>query len=125
MISDDISERGLIFVEILSITTLLVFVEKKINNEIHVMTGCTAIDTLMGCLSALFTHHVGIDHFEVIETLIFKFLHEKINLGGEDILLFKLVNLLGERLSAFINPTLTRSHLFNQSLSFINTKSKE
>jgi hypothetical protein len=65
-----------------------------ISNEIHVLTGHREIDTHMSCLSALLTRHVGIDHFEVIETWIFEFLHE-INLDGEHIHLFKLVNLAG------------------------------
>jgi hypothetical protein len=79
----------------------------------------------MVCLSALLTRQAGINHFEVIGTEIFEFLHEKINLGSEPIHLFKLVNLAGAGPSAFIIPTLTRSHLFNQSLSFLDTKSKE
>jgi hypothetical protein len=44
----------------------------------------------------------------VIGTRIFKFLHEKINLGGEHIHLFKMVDLTGVGMSAFIIPTLTR-----------------
>jgi hypothetical protein len=57
---------------------------------------------------------MSVDHFEVTEARIFKFLHVKINLGGEHIHLFKLVNLAGVGLSMLINPALTRSHLFNQ-----------
>jgi hypothetical protein len=48
-----------------------------------------------------------------------------INLGSEHIHLFKLVNLEGAELSVFISPTLTRSHVFNQCPSFLDTKSKE
>jgi hypothetical protein len=46
-----------------------------ISNEIHVLTGRRAIGAHMACLSALLTHHTRIDHFEVIETRIFEFLH--------------------------------------------------
>jgi hypothetical protein len=67
----------------------------------------------MACLSALITRHVGITHFEVIESRIFEFLQEKINFGGEHIHFFKLVDLMGASLSAFIIPTLTKGHLFN------------
>jgi hypothetical protein len=67
----------------------------------------------MTYLSALLTHHTGIDHFVVIETRIFEFFPEKINLGGEHIHLFKLVDLMAAGISVFIIPTLTRSHLFN------------
>jgi hypothetical protein len=79
----------------------------------------------MARFSALFTHHASVDHFEVLEAQIFKFLHEKINYDGEHIHLFKMVNLAGAGPSALINPTLTRSHLFNQCLSFLDTESKE
>jgi hypothetical protein len=79
----------------------------------------------MARLSTIFTHHAGIDHFKVIETQIFEFLHEKINLGVEHIHLFKPVNLTGAGVSAFIISTLTRSHLFDQWPSFIDTESKE
>jgi hypothetical protein len=79
----------------------------------------------MVCLFALFTSHAVIDHFEVIETWIFEFLHEKINLGCEHIHLFKSVDLAGVDLSVFINPTLTRIHLFNQCPSIPDTESKE
>jgi hypothetical protein len=93
LISDIISERGLIPVKILPITTLWEDVEGKarlvpsriealirmesngIYNEIHVLTHYRATDTHMSCVSALFTCHAGINHFEVIETRIFKFLH--------------------------------------------------
>jgi hypothetical protein len=82
-----------------------------------------AIDTHMTHFSTLFTCHTSIDHFEVIEAWIFKFLHEKINLGGEHIHQFKLVNLAGAGLSVLINPAHTRSHLFNQCPSFLDTES--
>jgi hypothetical protein len=94
-------------------------------NKVDVFMEHRAIDTHMAHFSALFTRHTSVDHFEVIEPRIFKFLHEKINLGGEHIHLFKLVNLAGAGLSALINTTLTRSHLFNQCPSFLDTESKE
>jgi hypothetical protein len=142
--SHNISERELIPVEILSITTLLAVVEGEIRlipswiealirtktivgvpKKVDVRMDCQAIDTHMACFSALFTHHMSLDHFEVIEVQIFKFLHKKINLGSEHIHLFKLVNLADVGLSALINPALTRRHLFNQCPSFLNTESKE
>jgi hypothetical protein len=94
-------------------------------NKVDVLMDHQAIDTHMARFSALFTCHMSVDHFEVIEAWIFKFLHEKINLGREHIHLFKLVNLAGVGLSALINPALTRSHVFNQCISFLNTESKE
>jgi hypothetical protein len=45
------------------------------SNEIHVLIGHRAIDTHMAYRPALFTHHAGIDYFEVIETRIFEFLY--------------------------------------------------
>jgi hypothetical protein len=45
--------------------------------------------------SALFTGSSGINHFEMIEARVLKLLHKKIILGGEDVQLFKLVNLVG------------------------------
>jgi hypothetical protein len=144
LISDNISEEELIPIQILPITAVLVVVEGEIGlissliealiqtktivgvpNKIDVLMDHRAIDTHMACFSALFTRHMSIDHFEVIEAQIFKFLHDKINLGGEHIHLFKLVNLAGAGLSALINPALTRSYLFNQCLSFLNTEIKE
>jgi hypothetical protein len=128
LISNDIFERGLISVEI---TALLAVVKRKvrlippwiealirtesvgISNKIHVLVDRRAINTHMVCLSALFTHHAGIDHFEVIESRIFEFLHKKINLDGAHIHHFKLVDFTGVSLSVFIIPTLTRGHLFN------------
>jgi hypothetical protein len=84
-----------------------------------------AIDTHVAHFSTFFTRHMSVDHFEVIDVRTFKFLHEQINLGGEHILLFKLVNLAGVGLSALINLPLTRSHVFNQCPSFLDTESKE
>jgi hypothetical protein len=97
----------------------------RISNEIHILAGRRAIDNHMACFSALFSCHVGIVHFEVVETQIFKFLHEKINLGCEHNDLFKLVNLAGAGLRSFISPNLSRSHLFNKCPNFLNTEIKE
>jgi hypothetical protein len=94
-------------------------------NKVDVLMDRRTIGTHMACFSTLFTRHTSVNHFEVIEAQIFKFLHEKINLGGEHIHLFKLVNLAGVGLGALINPALTRSHLFNQCPSFLDTESKE
>jgi hypothetical protein len=132
LVSNNIFERGLILVEILPITALLAVVKGEIGlipsriealirtktivrvpNKVDILMDHRGIDTHMARFSALFTCHMSVDHFEVIEAQIFKFLHEKINLGGEHIHLFKLVNLAGVGLSALINPSLTRSHLFN------------
>jgi hypothetical protein len=63
--------------------------------------------------SALFTHHLSIDHFEMIKAWVLELLHEKINLGGEHVHLFKLVNLAGAGRSTLIIPALIRSHLLN------------
>jgi hypothetical protein len=144
LIPDSISERGLTSVEILPITTLLTVVDGEIRlipsliealiqtkiiigvpNKVYILIDHRAIDTHMAHFFALFTHHTSINHFKVIETQIFKFLHEKINLGSEHIHHFKMVNLAGAGLSALINLALTRSHLFNQCPSFLDTESKE
>jgi hypothetical protein len=61
----------------------------------------------------------------MIKARVLKLLHKKINLGGEHIHLFKLVNLTGAARSTLIIPTLIRSHLLNQFVSFLNTESKE
>jgi hypothetical protein len=144
LISDNISERALIPVEILPITTLLAVIKGEIGlipsrieafiqtktivgvpNKVDVLMNHQAIDTHMARSSTLFTRHMSIDHFEVIESRIFKFLHEKSNLGSEHIHLFNLVNLVGAGLSALINPALTRSHISNQCSSCLDTESKE
>jgi hypothetical protein len=75
--------------------------------------------------SALFTGHSGIDHFEMIKAQNPKVLHKKINLGGEYVQLFKLMNLACAGWSTLIIPALIRSHLLNQFVSFLNTESKE
>jgi hypothetical protein len=79
----------------------------------------------MACFSALFTCYSGIDHFEMIEARVLKLLHKKINLGGEHVHLFKLVNLVGASLSALLIPALVRGHLLNQFMSFLDTERGE
>jgi hypothetical protein len=144
LISDDIPELGLISVEILPITTLLAVVKWEaglvpprvealiqmktivgVTNKDSILTDHRAIDTHVACFSALFTGHLGIDHFEMIKAQVLKLLHKKINLGGEHVHLLKLVNLTGAGRSTLIIPALIRSHLLNQFASFLNTKSKE
>jgi hypothetical protein len=101
LISDDIPELGLISVEILPITTLLVVVEREtglvpprvealirikiivgITNEVDILEDRRALDAHVSCFSTLFTRYSGIDHFEMIKAQVLKLLHKKINLGG-------------------------------------------
>jgi hypothetical protein len=143
-IPNDISERGLIFVEILHITTLLVVVEWEtgfvpptiealigmktivaIINEVDILGDHRAVDAHVAYFSALFTRYLGIDHFEMIEARILKLLHKKINLGSEHVHLFKLVNLEGVGLSPLLIPALVRDHLLNKFMSFLNTESEK
>jgi hypothetical protein len=77
------------------------------------------------CFSVLFTRYSGIDHFEMIEARVLKLLHQKINLVGELVHLFKMVNLAGAGLSMLLIPTLVRGHLLNQFTSFLNIESEE
>jgi hypothetical protein len=96
LIPNDISERGLISIEILPITTLLVVVERetefvppsiealirmktivKITNEVDILGGHRALDAHVACFSALFTRYSGIDDFEMIEARVLKLLHKK------------------------------------------------
>jgi hypothetical protein len=144
LVPADIFERGLIFVEILPITTLLVVVEREtgfvlpsiealirlkpiveITNKVDVLGDHWAVDAHVSHFSALFTCYSGIDHFELIEAWVLKLLHKKINLGGEHVHLFKLVNLVGAGLSALLILALVRGHLLNQFMSFLNTESEE
>jgi hypothetical protein len=83
------------------------------------------VDAHVSYFSALFTLYTSINHFEMIEARVLKLLHKKINLGGEHVHLFKLVNLAGVGLSALLIPALVRGHLLNQFMSFLNTESKE
>jgi hypothetical protein len=132
LISNGISKRGLIFVEILPITTLLVVVEWEtrlvppniealigtksiigITNEVDILRDRRAVDAHVACFSALFTRYSGIDHFQMIEAHVLKLLHKKINLGSEHVHLFKPVNLVGAGLSAILILALVRGHLLN------------
>jgi hypothetical protein len=144
LIPDDISERGLISIEILPITTLLVIVEREtglvppsfealirmkiivgITNEVDILGDHRPVDAHVACFSSLFTRYLDIGHFEMIEAWVLKLHHKKINLGGEHIHIFKLVNLAGVVLSVLLIPALVRCHLLNQFMSFLNTESKE
>jgi hypothetical protein len=143
-ITDGISERGLISVEILPHITLLAVVEWEtgyvppriealirtktivgITNEVDILGDRWAVDSHVARFSALFTHYSGIDHFEMIKVRVLKLLHKKINLGGEHVHLFKLINLSGVGLSVILIPALVRGHLLNQFMSFLNTESEE
>jgi hypothetical protein len=144
LIPDDISERGLISVEILPITTVLAVVERengfvppsigalirmktivRIYNEVDILGDRRAVDAHVACFSALFTHYSSINQFEMIEAQVLKLVHKKINLDGEHVHLFKLVNLAGAGLSALLIPALVRGHLLNQFMSFLNTRREE
>jgi hypothetical protein len=144
LISDDITELGLIFVEILPTTTVLAVDKQEtglvpprvdalirmktivgLTNKVSILIDHRAIDTHVACFSTLFIGNSGIDHFELIKARVLKHLHKKINLGSEHVHLFKLVNLVGAGQSMLIIPALIRSHLLNQITSFLNTESKE
>jgi hypothetical protein len=64
-----------------------------VTNKVSILTDYWVIYAYVACFSALFTGHSGIDHFEMIKARVLKLLHKKINLGGEHIHLFKMVNL--------------------------------
>jgi hypothetical protein len=144
LIPDDISEGGLISVEILPITTLLKVVEREngfvppsiealismktivgITNEVDILGDRRAIDAHVAHFYTLFTRYSGIDHFEMIEAQVLKLFYKKINLGGEQVHQFKLVNLAGAGLSALLISSLVRGHLLNQFTNFLNTESEE
>jgi hypothetical protein len=144
LIPNDISERGLVSVEILPIITLLAVVKQEtgfvppsiealirmktivgITNEVDILGDHQAVDAHVACFLTLFTRYSGIDHFEMMEAWVLKLLHKKINLGGEHAHLFKLVNLVGVGLSALLIPSLVRGDLLNQFMSFLNTESEE
>jgi hypothetical protein len=144
LIPDDVSERGLISVEILPITTMLAVVEQEtghvppgiealirtktivgITNEVDILWDHRAVDAHVAYFSILFTHYSSIDHFEMIEAWVLKLLHKKINLGGEHVHLFKLVNLAGASLSVLLILALVRGHLLNQFMNFLNSESEE
>jgi hypothetical protein len=144
LIPNDISERGLISVEILPHTTILAVVEREtgfvppsiealirmktivgITNEVDILGDRRAVEAHVACFSALFTRYSGIDHLEMIEARVLKLLHKNINLGGEHVHFFRLVNLAGAGLSALLILALVRGHLFNQFMSVIITESEE
>jgi hypothetical protein len=121
LIPDDISERGLISVEILPHSTWLAVVKwetrfvppsiealirmktiVEITNEVDILGDRRAVDAHAAYFSALFTRYSDIDHFEMIEARILKLLHKKINLASEHVHPFKLVNLAGAGLSALL-----------------------
>jgi hypothetical protein len=96
-----------------------------ITNEVDILRDHRAMDAYVAYFSALFTRYSGIDHFEMIKAQVLKLFHTKINLGGEHIHLFNLVNLVGVGLSALLILALVRGHLLNQFMSFLNTESEE
>jgi hypothetical protein len=96
-----------------------------ITNEVVILGDYRAVDAHVAHFSTLFTRYSGIDHFEMIEAQVLKLLYKKINLDGEHVHLFKLVNLVGEGLSVFLIPVLVRGHLLNQFTRFLNTESEE
>jgi hypothetical protein len=71
------------------------------------------VDAHVACFFALFTHYSGIDHFEMIKAWVLKLLHQKINLSGEHVHLFKPVNLAGAGLNVLLILALVRGHLLN------------
>jgi hypothetical protein len=84
-----------------------------ITNKVDILGDRRAVKAHVACFSALITPYSGIDHFEMIDSCVLKLLHKKINLGGEHIHLFELVNLAGVGLSALLIPALVRGHLLN------------
>jgi hypothetical protein len=132
LIPNNILERRLTSVEVLPHTTLLeivkwesgfvppnieAFIRTKtiigITNEVDILGDGRAVDAPVAYFSTLFIHYSGIDHFEMIEARALKLLQKKINLGGEHVHLFMLVNLAGASLSALLIPALVRGHLVN------------
>jgi hypothetical protein len=84
-----------------------------ITNEVDAMGYRQAVDAHVTRFSALFTRYSNVAHFEMIKAQVLKLLHKKINLDGEHVDLFKLVNLAGAGLSALVIPALVRGHLLN------------
>jgi hypothetical protein len=141
---NNILERRFTSIEVLPHTALLAVVEHEvgfvppnikalirkktivgITNKVDILGDRRAVDAHVAYFSTIFTCYSGIDHFEMIEARVLKLLHKKINLGSEDVHLFKLVNLAGAGLSVLLIPALVRGHLLNQFMSFLNTKSEE
>jgi hypothetical protein len=118
LISDDILELGLISVEILPITTLLAVVERETGRVPPRVEALIRMKTIIGITNEV---HILWDH-RIVDAMwpasshsshVLKLLHKKINLGGEHVHLFKLVNLAGVGLSALLIPALVRGHLLN------------
>jgi hypothetical protein len=61
----------------------------------------------------------------MIKARVLTLLHKKINVGGEHVHVFKLVNFTGVGLSVLLIPAPVRGHLLNQFMSFLNTESEE
>jgi hypothetical protein len=78
-------------IEALIRTKTIVGITKKVD----ILGDRRVVNAHVAYFSALFTCYSGIDHFEMIEDRVLKLLHKKINLGGEHVHLFKLVNLAG------------------------------
>jgi hypothetical protein len=121
--------------EILSHTTLLAVVEREtgflspsiealistkiivgIKNKADILGDRREVDAHVACFSTLFIRYSGINHFEMIEARVLKLLHKKINLGGEHVHFFKLVNLEATGLSALLILALVREAIFSTSL---------
>jgi hypothetical protein len=116
-------ETGLVPPSIEALITTKTIV--AITNEVNILGDRRAVDARVACFSTLFTCYSGIDHFEMIEAQVLKLLHKKINLGGEHVHLFNLVNLVGVGLSALLILAQVRGHLINQFMSFLNTESED
>jgi hypothetical protein len=93
-------------------------------NKVDILGDRRAVDAHVARFSALFTRYSGIEYLEMIEARVLKLLH-KINLGGEHVHLFKVVNHAGVGLSVLLILALVRGHLLNQFMSFLNTESEE
>jgi hypothetical protein len=132
LIPNDISERGLISIEILPITTLLAVVKQEtglvppnieafirtktivgITNQVDILGDRRAVDAHVSYFSTLFTCYSSNNHFDITEAWVLKILHKKIILGGKNVYLFKLVNLVGVGLSVLLIPALVIGHLLN------------
>jgi hypothetical protein len=97
----------------------------RVTNKVDILGDRRAVDAHVACFSLPFTCYSGINYFEMIETRVLKLLHKKINLGGEHVHLFKLMNLATVGLSALLILALVRCHFLNQFTSFLNTESEE
>jgi hypothetical protein len=84
-----------------------------ITNEVDILGDRRVVDAHVAFFSTLFTHFSVVDNFEMIKAWVLMLLHKKINLGGEHVHLFKLVNLMGVGQSALLIPAVVRGHLLN------------